>query len=140
MPITKETISIVENLAYKIHEVESQSQRLRLSDEETEELRSVFDGLKAQIGRFFMKHVDRRSKIRPTSTIEDNYKSFWGLEKKISAAAQAGADEPLKTLNTCKFCGALDVKERRNNATGEVYWYCSTCRQENRVTDLKFKK
>jgi hypothetical protein len=135
MSASKEAVSIIENLAYKIHEAERHYHELKLQEEDNEELWNFFEGIKVQIGRFFLKHVDRRAKTRPTANIELDYKSYWGFEShKTTTTASDTA-----VIASCRFCGSTDIKERRNHSTADIHWYCNICHQENRIRENKKK-
>lgn len=128
MAISKEALSVIESMAYKIHDSELHFLRLSLGREETEELRYFFEGLKAQIGRVFMKHCQTRAQKREVMTTGDAH-VMWSVLRDNAGAGP--------TLIACRFCGSDDLKERPQNAFGSQYWYCNTCRQENRTAEAE---
>lgn len=135
-PLSKETIAIVEKLAYRIHEIENQTERIDLNKKDRDQVEDVFFGLKSEIGRFFMRHLNRREKKRPHSDLHEDYLGYWGIKEEIKNAGEEETAPP----DDCVFCGSVDLKKRHNNVTGKTYWYCNNCRQENRTSRKKPKK
>ena len=130
MKISKESIAIIESLAYKIHEVERQYYTMVTDPYERDEIKNVIDALKSRIGRFFMKNMDRRMIVRSDTSPLKDYGGYFGLE-----------DDALKDQEsvdrTCKFCGSQTTSTRRDSDTGYLYLYCSHCRQETCIPKLK---
>jgi len=73
-----------------------------------------------------MKHHQSRFQKKEKLVTGDAH-VMWSVLRDISGASP--------TLVACRFCGSDDLKERPQNAFGSQYWYCNTCRQENRTAE-----
>ncbi len=124
MAISKEALAVVESIAYKVHDTELHFLHLSLKRDEAEELHYFFEALKAQIGRFVMKYQSAKNR-QPTDA--DESRITWDGLRDHSAKRAA--------LSACRFCGSGDLKERPSQTNGYPFWYCNTCRQENRISE-----
>ncbi|MFH1762149.1 MAG: hypothetical protein ABIA63_13705 [bacterium] len=126
MRISKEAISIIEKLAFRIHEVEQRLNSMIADQYEQEEIKNVINALKSRIGRFFMKNMDRRMIMRADSSSIKDYTEYFGL-----------GDKKTEDEYNCKFCNSSTTSVHQNPEDEYFTLYCTKCSKETRIPKIK---
>ena len=116
--ISVPAIRIVESLSRNLHTAETYLDQVR-DEQEKAYVADLILEMKQLIGKFFREHIDRRTVDRGTSPISDYERYFAGKQTYTEESPPS-----------CPFCDSNQVVFRRKDLHGNLYWYCTSCRQE----------